>query len=137
MAYLALGESVPKKLWLTYFVAQGDGKFDIKGKAANVQDVYSFYSNMRESLINTPLRLQELEMESQSIDDAVSGAPGNLSNYRFEITNMSSADMAPPSQNQTNEQQPGGNNNNNQASNGNNDSMLNKPLLNFGKSEEN
>ena len=143
MAYIALGESVPKKLWLTYFVAQGKGKFDVKGEASSVQDVYTFYSNMKESLINTRLRLQKLEMESDSIDDAVSIDIDQGTNYKFELTNMSEFELNPmppqteqsQQQNQQKDQskqQTGNANNSDDATNKNNQ-MLNKPLLNFGK----
>lgn len=89
MAYMALGESVPKKLWLTYFMAREDGKFDIKGESKNVEDVYAFYTNMKDALINTQLRLHKLQLKSGSIDDAVTIDSNNqLSDYEFEVTNM-------------------------------------------------
>ena len=46
ISYAALGESVPKNLWLTYFVSKDDGKIDIKGSASHVEDVYTFYRNI-------------------------------------------------------------------------------------------
>ena len=67
MAYTALGESVPKKLWVTYFVAKDDGKFDIKGDSSNVEDIYLFFRNMKDSLISTKLRLHKLEMKTDSV----------------------------------------------------------------------
>ena len=96
MAYTALGESVPKKLWITYFIAQGDGKFDIKGDCENVEDIYTFYKNMKDSLINTKLRLHKLEMKTNSVDEAVTIDPNMPTDYQFEITNMSDADAIVP-----------------------------------------
>ncbi len=93
LAYTALGESVPKQLWLTYFVAKDDGKFDIRGDAMNVEDIYKFFRNMKDSLINTKLRLHKLEMQSDSVDDAVTVDLNAPSDYKFEITNMSDADV--------------------------------------------
>lgn len=93
MAYTALGESVPKKLWITYFIAQGDGKFDIKGDCENVEDIYTFYKNMKDSLINTKLRLHKLEMKTNSVDEAVTIDPNMPTDYQFEITNMSDAEV--------------------------------------------
>jgi len=129
MSYTALGEAVPKKLWLTYFTAKDDGKIDIKGEASNVEDVYTFYRNMKDSLIDTKLRLHKLEMKSKSVDDAVTIDPNAPSDYEFEITNMTAEELNPPpppaadnTQNQTQpeaEQNKGG--------------LLSKPLLNFGK----
>jgi len=86
MNYVAAGDVIPKTVWLTYFMTQGDGLVDIKGVSSNVTDISVFFKNMRDSLIGTKLRLQKLEMVSQSVDDAVSGTSG--SNYSFEITNM-------------------------------------------------
>lgn len=92
MAYSALGESVPKNLWITYFVTKEDGKIDIKGESKSVEDIYLFFRNMKDSLINTQLRLHKLQMKTGSVDDAV-----NVSNnYEFEITNMTDAELNPP-----------------------------------------
>ena len=88
MAYTALGESVPKKLWITYFVTKDDGKIDIKGECNNVEDIYTFFRNMKDSLINTQLRLHKLQMKTDSVDDAVSIDPNQPTDYEFEITNM-------------------------------------------------
>ncbi len=87
MNYIAVGDAIPKTVWMTYFMTQGDGLVDIKGGATNVEDVYVFFKNVRDSLIGTKLRLQKLEMESKSVDEALSSS--GSSNYTFEITNMS------------------------------------------------
>ena len=130
MAYTALGESVPKKLWVTYFVAKDDGKFDIKGESSNVEDIYLFFRNMKDSLINTKLRLHKLEMKNASVDEAVSIDPNQPSDYEFELTNMSNTELNPPPPADPNAQ------NQAQTTNNNNDkasSAVPKPLLNFGK----
>lgn len=93
LSYSALGEAVPKNLWITYFMTKEDGKIDIKGLSENVEDIYKFFKNMKDSLINTKLRLQELEMMSTSLDDVI--APSGPSLYQFEITNMSEAELNP------------------------------------------
>lgn len=127
MSYTAIGEAVPKKLWLTYFVARDDGKLDIKGDASNVEDVYTFYRNMKDSLIDTKLRLHKLEMKSKSVDDAVTIDPNAPSDYEFEITNMTASELNPQqaAEAQPAQQQP--------AQEENKGGILNKPLLNFGK----
>lgn len=125
MAYTALGEAVPKKLWLTYFTAKDDGKLDIKGDATNVEDVYTFYRNMKDSLIDTKLRLHKLEMKSKSVDEAVTIDPNAPSDYEFEITNMTAEELNPQAVAQPVEQQP--------ATEEKKDGLLNKQLLNFGK----
>lgn len=93
MSYSALGESVPKNLWITYFMAKDDGKIDIKGVSEDVEDIYLFFKNMKDSLIDTQLRLHKLEMQSASIDDAVSSTVPSA--YEFEITNMTDAELNP------------------------------------------
>ena len=99
MAYSALGESVTKNLWLTYFMTQDDGKIDIKGQSSSVEDIYKFYTNMKNSLINSNLKIYKLQMPSGSIEDVVSSNPSSV--YDFEITNMSAAELAPPQDNNT------------------------------------
>lgn len=133
MAYTALGESVPKNLWVTYFVAKDDGKIDIKGESKNVEDIYLFFRNMKDSLINTQLRLHKLQMKSDSVDDAVSVDPSKPSDYEFEITNMTATELNPPAPADANapQDQPA---TQSQDNNENKGGLLNnKPLLNFGK----
>ena len=104
MSYSAIGQSVPKKLWATYFVAKDDGKIDIKGEAENVEDVYSFFKNMKDSLIDTKLRIHKLQMKTDSVDDAVILNHGGPVNYEFEITNMSAGELNTPQANDQNQQ---------------------------------
>lgn len=94
MAYTAIGDSIPSKVWLTYFNAKEDGKFDIKGESKNVEDIYTFYKNMKDSLINTQLRLHKLELKSNSPDAAISTDLGLSGEYEFELTNMSATDLS-------------------------------------------
>lgn len=90
-AYSALGESVPKNLWITYFNTKNDGKMDITGVSNNVEDIYIFYRNMKDSLLDSKLRLHKLKMESGSVEDAISSSL----DYSFEITNMTDAELNP------------------------------------------
>lgn len=128
MAYTALGEAVPKNLWVTYFVAKDDGKFDIKGDSSNVEDIYLFFRNMKDSLISTKLRLHKLEMKSDSVDDAVTIDPNQPTDYEFEVTNMTATELNPPPPPDPNAQQQ-----QNQQAEENKNSGVPKPLLNFGK----
>lgn len=95
IGYTALGESVTKNLWITYFSVEDDGKFDIKGASENVEDIYTFFRNMKDSLLNTKLRIHKLEMMTNSVDEAVSIDINQPAEYEFEITNMSDAELAP------------------------------------------
>ena len=130
MSYSALGEAVPKNLWITYFMTKEDGKIDIRGLSENVEDIYKFFKNMKDSLINTKLRLKELEMTSTSLDDVI--APSGPSLYQFEITNMSETELNPVVQateaNNANKTDNNQNNNqpNNQANNKNQDNSSKK-----------
>ena len=125
IAFTALGEAVPSSLWINYFVAKDDGKFNIKGEASNVEVVYVFFRNMKDSLINTKLRLHKLDMLSTSIDEAVSKGTNNTADYTFEITNMANVD-AKPVEATNNEEM----NKDKKPVN-----LLNKPLLNLGKEQ--
>ena len=92
MAYSSLGISVPKGLWITYFMTKDNGKVDIKGVGESVEDIYLFFKNIKDSLIDQQLKLYKLEMLSSSIDTAIEY--GNV-DYEFEITNMSPDELAP------------------------------------------
>lgn len=92
MGYSALGESVPQNLWITSFMAKDNGLFDIQGSAVSVEDVYAFFRNMKDSLVNTNLRLQKLQLVSNNIDELVED--NMLSQgYEFEITNMTEEEL--------------------------------------------
>ena len=133
MSYVALGESVPKNLWLTYFVSKDEGKIDIKGNTSNVEDVYAFYKNLKDSLINAQLRLHKLELNASSIDEEVSIDPNQPSNYMFEITNMSEDELRPKVAD--NDLESDGDDQEEGKSKKGKNQLLNKPLLNFGKDE--
>ncbi len=91
IAYSALGESVPRNLWVTYFSTTSDSKILIKGVCDDVEGIYKFFKNMKDFLVDTQLRLHKLEMINPSLDSAVSA----MSGYQFEITNMSEAELNP------------------------------------------
>ena len=132
MNYSALGQSIPDTVWITYFMTQDNGLVDIKGEATNVEDIYVFFKNMKDSLINTKLRLQKLDMKAASVDDLISSS--EQSAYEFEITNMDQSQLSAllgvvtgqnASQGNANAQN---NNNNNQTGNG----LLGNTPLNIG-----
>lgn len=88
MAYSAIGESVPAQLWLSYFMTEGNGSISIKGGSSTVEDVYTFYKNLKEYLVSSNLKLQKLEMVSDDVDEFMSNLPVT---YDFEISNISAA----------------------------------------------
>ncbi len=91
MAYAALGESIPKNLYLTYFMTGNDGYIDVKGCADSVEDVYVFFQNLKDSLAGSNLRLSKLDLKSNSLDTVVNSTVSSIDNapYVFEVTNMS------------------------------------------------
>lgn len=134
MNYSAIGQSIPETVWITYFMTQDSGLVDIKGASTNVEDIYVFFKNMKDSLINTKLRLQKLDMQSASVDDLVSSS--GPSNYEFEITNMDQSQLAAllgivTGQNGANPNDPNAQNNNNNQGGGN--GLLGNTPLNLGK----
>lgn len=88
MAYSALGDSVPQNLYLNYFMTGDSGFVDIQGCSDTVEDVYVFYQSMKDSLLGTKLRLNKLDLKSESVDDVINGNSSGASPYIFEITNM-------------------------------------------------
>lgn len=92
--YSALGVSIPNNLWVSYYKTNEAGKIDIKGRASNVESVYSFYKELKQMVNESDVRLYKLEVASESIDDVI--ASGSPKYYEFEITNMSEAELNPP-----------------------------------------
>lgn len=95
MAYAALGESIPKDIYLTYFMTTDDGKINIKGCADSVEDVYVFFKNLKDSLIESKLRLSKLDLKAGSLDTVVSSTISTIDTapYIFEITNMNDSEL--------------------------------------------
>lgn len=94
--YSAIGLSVPKKLWITYYVTNEAGKIDLKGKSNDVQSVYAFYKSLKQLINESDIRLYKLEIASDSIDAVISGSSGGPKSYDFEITNMTETELNPP-----------------------------------------
>lgn len=96
MSYAALGESIPKNLYLTYFMTGDDGYVDIQGCANSVEDVYIFFQNLKDSLVEAKLRLNKLDLKAGSLDTVINSNVSTVDNapYIFEITNMSDSQLA-------------------------------------------
>ncbi len=96
MSYAALGESIPQNLYLTYFMTGNEGFIDIKGCADSVEDVYVFFKNLKDSLIESNLRLNKLDLKANSLDSVVNSTVSSVDNapYVFEITNMSDSQLS-------------------------------------------
>ncbi len=94
MAFSSLGDSVPKNLYLNYFMTGNSGFVDVQGCSDTVEDVYVFYQGLKDSLIETKLRLNKLDLKSESVDDVINGAGSGSSPYIFEITNMDEGQLS-------------------------------------------
>lgn len=142
IAYAALGEAVPKNLYLTYFMTGDDGMVDIKGCADSVEDVYVFFKNLKSLMIGSKLRLSKLDLKSGSLDKIVTSTASTIDNapYVFEITNMNDdqlksfmdkliSDPKKDNQNNNGNNNSGDNNNsqNNNNSNSNNNNNNQSP----------
>jgi len=93
--YMSLGLGIPNKLWVTYYLSNEDGKVDIKGKSSNVESIYAFYKNIKQLVNNSDVKLYKLEIASDSLADVVQSV-SSPRYYQFEITNMSDAELNPP-----------------------------------------
>ena len=90
MAYAALGEAVPRNLYLTYFLTGDDGMINVKGCADTVEDIYVFFKNLKDTLVESKLRISKLDLKSGSLDKVINSTASTVdaAPYMFEITNM-------------------------------------------------
>ena len=95
MAYAALGESIPKNVYLTYFLTGDDSKISIIGCADAVEDVYVFFKNLKDSLVDSGLRISKLDLKEGSLDKVVNSTSSTIDDapYVFEITNMTEQEL--------------------------------------------
>lgn len=127
--YSALGLSIPKKLWITYYALSDTGKVDLKGKANDVKSVYNFYKNLKQLINNSDIRLYKLEIDSGSIDDVVANISNSPKVFAFEITNMTETELNPPAPKDDKAQDANGANQQQQQN-----STEQKSIFSFGKS---
>lgn len=136
IAYAALGESIPKNLYLTYFMTGDDGMIDIKGCADSVEDVYVFFKNLKDSMVESKLRLSKLDLKSGSLDKIVTSTASTIDNapYVFEITNMNDSQLksfmdkltsGPKKDGQNNDNNSNGGSDNSQDNNNSNNNQQN------------
>ncbi len=127
IAYAALGESIPKNLYLTYFMTGDDGMIDIKGCADSVEDVYVFFKNLKDSMVESKLRLSKLDLKSGSLDKIVTSTASTIDNapYVFEITNMNDTQLKSFMDKLTSSPKKEGQNNDNNSNGGSDNSQDN------------
>ncbi|MGN1124910.1 MAG: hypothetical protein ACI4SM_01865 [Candidatus Gastranaerophilaceae bacterium] len=93
--YTAIGLNLPQKTWLIYLKFNNGDKFDLIGRATNVEDVYTFFKGMKMSVIDSNLRLSRLEMSANSVDNLVVSDLNSIKPtfYEFELTNMTDEEI--------------------------------------------
>lgn len=93
--YTAIGANLPANTWLIYLKIFDDKKIDIIGRATNVENVYTFYKNMKMSVIDSDLRLNRLEMSADSVGNLVVEDLNSIKPtfYEFEITNLTDEEL--------------------------------------------
>ena len=93
--YTAIGTNIPPNTWLIYLRIFGDKKIDIIGRSTNVENVYTFYKNMKMSVIDSDLRLNRLEMSADSVGNLVVEDLNSIKPtfYEFEITNLTDEEL--------------------------------------------
>lgn len=83
--YSALGEIVPKNLWITH-MEDSDAGFLMIGVATSTHVIYDFYKNLKLVGDNNSLTLSKLSFTDEPLDNFVSLAQIPESLYKFEIT---------------------------------------------------
>lgn len=93
--YTAIGTNIPPNTWLIYLRIFGEKKIDIIGRSTNVENVYTFYKNMKMSVIDSDLRLNRLEMSADSVGNLVVEDLNSIKPtfYEFEITNLTDEEL--------------------------------------------
>ena len=66
-----LGRDMPKKLWLNSLTICDD-YINMEGNADNIESIYTFYRNIKDSVSDSNLKLQKLALANYSINSASS-----------------------------------------------------------------
>ncbi len=67
-----LGRETPAKLWLTTFTINNNF-IDIEGRADNIDSIYSFFRNIKDSITDSTVKLQKLSLASIESRDLPAG----------------------------------------------------------------
>ncbi|MBQ3311910.1 hypothetical protein IJG72_07530 [bacterium] len=93
--YSAIGMNLPSETWLIYLKIYDNKKIDIIGRSVSVENVYKFYKGLKMSVINSDLRLNRLELSTDTPDNIVIQNYNKIKPtfYEFEITNLTDAEL--------------------------------------------
>lgn len=84
IAYRAIGEVIPKKVWMTYFKTYDNNKIIVEGVSGSIDDINEFHRNIINVLPDSGLKLKNATMENNGKEDA---AVAQSHYYDFIITN--------------------------------------------------
>ena len=88
--YSALGANAPERLWLTSFDINDKGNVCVKGRSTDIESIYLFYKELKQSVLKSNIKLSKLEMAADGVYDEVVDDPQF---YEFEITNMKESEL--------------------------------------------
>ncbi len=83
--YDSIGADIPAKVWLTYFYADTNGAYGIKGQTTSVDDVYLFFRNIKSRVPESDLILSKLSVDDNN--GAIDIEQAENAMYTFELTN--------------------------------------------------
>lgn len=85
--YDALSVDIPQKLWITYFYSDASDAVAIKGKAISVDDIYTYFRNVKNTVSGSDLTLTKLTVSDSlgGTPDPVVSGPNDI--YDFQLTN--------------------------------------------------
>lgn len=81
----SIGSDIPSKVWLTYFYADTNGAYGIKGETTSVDEVYLFFRNIKSHVADSDLILSKLSVDDQDGLIDIEKTPN--ATYTFELTN--------------------------------------------------
>lgn len=82
----SIGADIPSKVWLTYFYADTNGAYGIKGETSSVDDVYLFFRNLKGHLPESDLILSKLGVDDDG--GLIDIEKASNATYTFELTNQ-------------------------------------------------
>ena len=81
----SIGADIPARVWLTYFYADTNEAYGIKGETTSVDDLYVFYRNVQSHVDGSDLILSKLSVDDNS--GMIDIEKATNATYTFELTN--------------------------------------------------
>ena len=83
--YDSIGADIPSKVWLTFFYADTNGAYGIKGQTTSVDEVYLFFRNLKSRVPDSDLILSTLSVDDNGGMIDIEKTENAM--YTFELTN--------------------------------------------------